>query len=110
MITHLNYIEDKELREEVYQELSKLYNTKYIYVAVNKVDPILNVSKILAYTKKPILVNDEMYFAGDLAIRLFNNSPYLKSTPSLYDIFSTHDVYDVEKLIINKEEDQKEIN
>ena len=108
MITHLNYIEDKELRDYIYDELNEI-KKEFSYIAVDDETWNSNQSKIYAYKMLPYK-NDFMW-AGTVSQQLFYDTKYLTSSPSVYDVFNTtRDRFDIEKILNNWKEDQRDNN
>lgn len=108
MITHLNYIEDKELRDYIYDELNEI-KKEFSYIAVDDEFWGSNQSKIYAYKNLPYK-NDFMW-AGTVSQQLFYDTKYLTSSPSVYDVFNTtRDRFDIEKILNNWKEDQRDNN
>jgi len=76
MITHLNYIEDKELRDYIYDELNRVCNKGYNYVAVDDEFWSVNQSKIYGYTDLPI--KEKKFWSGDTSMnQIFYDSRYI---------------------------------
>ena len=108
MITHLNYIEDKELRDYIYDELDEI-KKEFSYIAVDDETWNSNRSKIYAYKILPDKNN--FFWIGPVSQQLFYDSKYLTSSPSVYDVFNTtRDVFDIEKILENWGEDQRDNN
>lgn len=108
MITHLNYIEDKGLRDYIYDELDEI-KKEFSYIAVDDEFWGSNQSKIYAYKNLPYK-NDFMW-AGTVSQQLFYDTKYLTSSPSVYDVFNTtRDRFDIEKILNNWKEDQRDNN
>lgn len=106
MITHLNYIEDKELRDYIYDELNEIRGV-FNYIAVDDEFWGSNQSKIYAFDFVPDKNN--LFWIGTYSQQLFYDSKYLTSSPSVYDVFNTtRDIFDIKKILNNWEEDQKE--
>ena len=108
MITHLNYIEDKELRDYIYDELNEI-KKEFSYIAVDDEFWGSNQSKIYAYKNLPY--KNYFVWRGTVSQQLFYDSKYLTSSPSVYDVFNTtRDIFDIEKILKNWKEDQRDNN
>lgn len=108
MITHLNYIEDKELRDYIYDELNEI-KKEFSYIAVDDEFWGSNRSKIYAYKNLPY--KKDFVWRGTISQQLFYDSKYLTSSPSVHDVFNiTSDIFDIEKILENWREDQKDNN
>jgi hypothetical protein len=110
MITHLNYIEDKELRDYIYDELNKIRDI-FNYIAVDEEIWGTNKSKIYAFKSLPDKNNLFWRSIYKYSQQLFYDSKYLTSSPSVYDVFNTtRDIFDIEKILENWKEDQRDNN
>ena len=108
IITHLNYIEDKELRDYIYDELNEI-KKEFSYIAVDDETWNSNQSKIYAYKMLPY--TNDFIWRGTISQQLFYDSKYLTSSPSVYDVFNTtRDIFDIEKILENWKEDQRDNN
>lgn len=108
MITHLNYIEDKELRDYIYDELNEI-KKEFSYIAVDDEFWGSNQSKIYAYKNLPY--KNYFVWRGTVSQQLFYDSKYLTSSPSVYDVFNTtRDIFDIENILNNWKEDQRDDN
>lgn len=110
MITHLNYIENKELRDYIYDELNKIRDI-FNYIAVDEEFWGTNKSKIYAFKSLPDKNNLFWRSIYKYSQQLFYDSKYLTSSPSVYDVFNTtRDIFDIEKILENWKEDQRDNN
>lgn len=108
MIEHLKYIEDKELRNYIDDELNQI-NDEFGYIAIDDVHWGSNKSKIYAYKVLPS--KSENLWTSFISKQLFYDSIYLTSSPSVYSVFNnTERIYDINQILVNWEEDQRDDN
>jgi hypothetical protein len=101
MITHLNYIEDKELRDSLYKTLEKVFNVGNRYIAVDPEQIQFCLSRIYSFKNIPKFDCEAKGY--------FGVNPHAIDMKFI-TIFNNHEpeIYDIEKILKNWEEDQKE--
>lgn len=103
MITHLNYIEDKELRDSLYQTLKQVFNKGNRYIAVDPEKTLFASSRIYSFTNVPTFDEEEKGYFG------INPIPI---DMKFITIFNNHEseIYNIEKILKNWEDDQRDNN
>lgn len=101
MITHLNYIKDKELRDSLYGTLKQVFNKGNRYIAVDPKQILFASSRIYSFNDIPTFDKEEKGYFG------INPTPI---DMKFITIFNKHEpeMYNIEKILNNWEEDQKE--
>lgn len=101
MITHLNYIEDKELRDSLYKTLEKVFNVGNRYIAVDPKQIQFCLSRIYSFKNIPTF--------DKKAKGYFGVNPH-NIDMKFITIFNNHEaeIYDIEKILENWKEDQQE--
>lgn len=103
MITHLNYIEDKELKDSLYQTLKQVFNKGNKYIAVDPEQILFASSRIYSFNNIPTFDKEEKGYFG------INPTPI---DMKFITIFNNHEseIYNIEKILENWKEDQRDNN